>query len=194
MLRLAGLCLAARVAAAADDASASDAVEATSTAEWPPIWADTSHACRLNVEWAKTDTMGWEGHHDYDIGLNLELWEAGTQIAFNMKEVGGVREEPSHVAFAKLVSSDETNGFILELAEWSEKKVVTFRLHLHKPLDTDSIGVLCTAWSPRPSRQSDQKRKSEGRRSLKTRASCGHNRLARHTHRNKRHANFRQDS
>ena len=49
-------------------------------------------------------------------------------------------------------------------------------------------------WFPRPSRQSDQKRKSEGRRSLKTRASCGHNRLARHTHRNKRHANFRQDS
>ena len=150
--RLATMGIGLRFAAAWLVASATAAADADAAKEevWPPVGVDTK-GCRYGASVTDVKTIGWEGHHLYDIVLTLTMWEKNGKVAVNLADAGGLKVEPTNVAYAKVNPEDwGPSGFVLTLDEWSEDKVVNFRAQLSSEFLQERVSFFCSNWPAPP--------------------------------------------
>ena len=117
---------------------------------WPPRYVNPGrcrHGATLSFK-----TVGWEGHHIYDVDISLKQWEPNGKAVLSLKgavEDGGLAEEPTNVQHATALSW-QAEGIVLNLAEMSAESVVKLRIHTAGRLDQAKVGYLCPEAPPPP--------------------------------------------
>ena len=87
--------------------------------------------------------VGWDGHHEYDVTIELDMWEAHGQIVMDVSGFSTMESEPTKAAFAEVTHWEE-GGVVLKMVQWSDTKSLSFHMHLSSPLETAQVKFLCT--------------------------------------------------